>query len=76
MMTGADILRAEGEAKGEAKGKAKGKAEGILRVLAARKRDVSEGQRALILATTDLNLLDTWLERAVTCATTDDIFKD
>lgn len=64
---------AQGRAEGEAKGKAEGKAEGILRVLEARQLAVTEAQRERILACADLAVLDSWLVRAVTAASTDDV---
>lgn len=60
----------------QAKGKAEGEAKSILRFLRARKLTVSAEHEARILATTDLDRLDIWLDRAATCTSTDDLFKD
>ncbi|MBX3232371.1 MAG: hypothetical protein KF837_33905 [Labilithrix sp.] len=46
-------------------GKAEGKAEAILRVFDARELQITNTERARILACTDLAQLDRWLERAV-----------
>jgi predicted transposase YdaD len=67
--------RAEGETKGRAEGEARGKAEGVLRVLEVRGVATSEAERARILATTDLALLDQWLVRAVTAKDAAEIFE-
>lgn len=57
-------------------GSAKGQANAILRVLARRNVAVSDEQRARITACTDVKTLDLWLDRAVTAASTDELFKD
>ncbi len=67
---------AEGKAEGKAEGEAKGKAEAILQVLAARGLAVSEAQRARVLGCTNLGQLDSWLERAVTAPSADEVFAD
>ena len=61
------------EAAGEAEGKAEGKAEDILRVLEIRDVKVTAEQRERVLACTDHELLDVWLERAVTAHTSADV---
>jgi len=53
---------------------AQGKAESVLEVLEGRGLAVSAAERERILACTDLELLKTWLRRAVTVATTDALF--
>ncbi|MDH5492642.1 MAG: hypothetical protein OEY14_11885, partial [Myxococcales bacterium] len=60
-------------ARGRAEGKAEGKAAAILTFLAGRGLDVSEVVRAHILSCRDADLLDTWLERAATCASADEL---
>lgn len=50
----------------EAKSKAEGEARSVLAVLDARGLTVPEPERERILATTDTDLLETWLRRAVT----------
>ena len=75
--------QAEGEAKGEAKGKAegeaKGKAEGearaLLKIFARRGLQVTDTQRAQILATTDLPTLDRWIDRALDATVAADVFE-
>ncbi|MDT9689584.1 hypothetical protein Q5762_14805 [Streptomyces sp. P9(2023)] len=74
--------KAEGEAEGEAKGKAEGKAEGeakgkaeaVLRVLAARGIEVPEATARRISSCTDTDVLDTWLDRAITATDTEELF--
>ena len=61
---------------GSAKGQALGQAHAILRVLARRNIAVSDEQRERITACTDAEILDRWLDRAVTAASTDELFKD
>ncbi len=62
---------AEGEAAGLAAGKAEGEATAILRVLAARGVDVPDDARARIAECTDLDQLQTWVERAATATAVD-----
>jgi hypothetical protein len=59
-----------------AQGKAEGKAEGILTVLRVRGVDVPEDVRATITGCTDLDRLDSWMQRAATAATAQDLFTD
>jgi predicted transposase YdaD len=70
--------KAEGEAKGKAEGEAKGKAEGearaLLAVLAARGLKITDDIRARIIAAADLSQIETWIVRAATAATIDDVF--
>jgi hypothetical protein len=70
----------EGVAKGEATGMAKGRAEGlrdaILAVLAARGLAVSEADRARVEECSDIATLSRWHTRAVSAATTHEIFED
>jgi hypothetical protein len=70
LLRGADV---RGQAIGEARGKAQGEAQAVLTVLDARGVPVSEAIRERILACTDLTQLDTWLRRAVTAATADEV---
>lgn len=53
-----------------------GRAGAVLRVLARRNVAVSDEQRERISACTDLETLDRWLDRAVTAASADELFKD
>jgi len=53
-----------------------GRAGAVLRVLARRNVAVSDEQREQISACTDLETLDRWLDRAVTAASADELFKD
>lgn len=63
-----------GYAEGEAAGKAEGRADAVLTVLAARGVDVPADARARITACTDLDQLDTWVVRAGTVTTVDELF--
>lgn len=64
---------AEGEAQGEAKGEAKGEAQAVLTVLDARGISTPAHVRETILGCTDLVKLETWLRRAVTAATAEEV---
>ncbi|MEU9994281.1 hypothetical protein [Streptomyces sp. NPDC050848] len=68
--------KAEGEAEGEAKGKAEGKAEAVLRVLAARGVEVSEAAARRVTSCTDTDVLDTWLDRAITATDAEELFAE
>jgi hypothetical protein len=61
-------------AQGEAKGKAEGAAKALLRVLERRAITVSDAQREKILACTDIATLEGWLDKAVTAASSDELF--
>ncbi|WXB20309.1 hypothetical protein LZC94_40210 [Pendulispora albinea] len=61
---------------GEAIGVAKGEARAILSVLEARKVHVPDEVRQRILACTDHTVLERWIRRAVTLASTDELFCD
>ncbi|MEV0176802.1 hypothetical protein AB0I00_37530 [Streptomyces sp. NPDC050803] len=67
---------AKGEAKGEARGEARGEAKSVLRNLTNRGIPVSEDVRARISSCTDLDLLDTWLDRSVTVTRAEELFAD
>src|SRR6185369_4208523 len=54
--------------------RASAQAEGILVVLETRGVSVIDEQRERITSTTDLELLKTWLRRAVTVAAADELF--
>ncbi|MBC6463770.1 hypothetical protein HKK72_38965 [Actinomadura sp. HBU206391] len=64
--------RAHGE--GKAEGKAEGEAKAILGFLAARGLPVSDEARARITACTDLDQLDSWIQRAPTVESAADLF--
>jgi hypothetical protein len=74
---GEAVGRAEGEAVGRAEGEAVGRAEGeavaLLTVLAARGIDIPADARARIAGCTDIDQLTTWLRRAATADTIDDV---
>lgn len=55
-------------------GKVEGEAEAVLKVLAARGVTVPDEARARIAGCTDLDELDTWLTRAVSISTIDELF--
>jgi hypothetical protein len=67
--------KAQGEAQGEARGEARGEAKAVLTVLDARGVAVPDDVREQILACTDLDQLDTWLRRAGTATTADDVLR-
>src|SRR5262249_37943330 len=71
---------AEGEAKGEAKGRAEGEAKGrakaLLVVLEGRGLVIDEAMRARLLSERDVQQLDRWLSRAMTCATIDELDRE
>jgi hypothetical protein len=74
---GEAVGRAEGEAVGRAEGEAVGRAEGeataLLTVLSARGIEVPASARERITACTDTELLTTWIRRAATADSLDDI---
>jgi hypothetical protein len=65
--------KARGEALGEARGEARGEGRAVLTVLDARGIPMPDAIREQILACTDLTQLDTWLRRAVTATTAEDV---
>jgi hypothetical protein len=65
-----------GKAEGEAQGKAEEAARSVLLVLAARGFDVPDDTRDRITACTDLAQLETWLTRAATAQTLQDLFNE
>jgi hypothetical protein len=68
-MTGAQQLTQQVRAAG----RAEGKAEAILRVLGRRGVELTEEQRALVLATSDIEALDRWLDRAILAVSASDV---
>lgn len=72
----AEELRDEGRAQGLAKGMAEGKAEAILRLLERRGIQVPDDVRAYVLSRDDLNLLDTWFDRAITATSATEVFAE
>jgi hypothetical protein len=66
--------RAEGKAEGKAEGRTEGRAEALLAVLEARGLRTSDEARARILACTDVAQLDTWIRKAVTVGSVDELF--
>lgn len=59
---------------GKVEGRVEGEAEAVLKVLAARAVTVPDEARARIAGCTDLDQLDTWLTRAVSISTIDELF--
>ncbi|CCK59084.1 Conserved protein of unknown function [Mycobacterium canettii CIPT 140070017] len=59
---------------GRAEGRAEGEANAVLAVLDARGIEISEPVRARVTGCTDLDQLDTWIRRAATATTVDDLF--
>ncbi|MFI2374967.1 hypothetical protein ACH5AO_07860 [Streptomyces sp. NPDC018964] len=70
----AQQLRAEGETKGWTRGRAEGRAEAVLVLLGHRGVEVSEEDQERIAGCWDLDTLHVWLTRAVTAASTAEIF--
>ena len=66
---------ARGEALGEARGEARGEGQAVLTVLDARGVPVSPAVREQILACADLARLESWLRRAVTAGTAEDVVR-
>ncbi|MBB4931597.1 hypothetical protein F4561_002417 [Lipingzhangella halophila] len=64
----------QGRAEGRSEGKSEGKAEDIVMILGARGFAVSEAQCERIRSCTDLDQLNTWLTRAVTAETVEELF--
>jgi hypothetical protein len=64
----------KGRAEGRAEGKAEGRAEALLTLLSARGLDVSDDVRTRITGCTDIGQLNTWIRRAVTAETVDELF--
>ncbi len=64
---------AEGQAKGLAEGQAKGLATALLKIVTARGLQITEDQQAQILGCTDLDTLDTWLDRVLQVADVDEL---
>ncbi|MCP4006442.1 MAG: hypothetical protein GY725_19860 [bacterium] len=63
----------KGEARGRAEGEARGRAIALLTVLAARGFEILDPERQQILATTDPETLDRWLQRAATADSLDEV---
>jgi hypothetical protein len=67
---------AAGEARGEARGVARGEGRAVITVLEARGVAVPDVVRERVMACTDVDQLDTWLRRAVTANTADEVVHD
>lgn len=65
----------QGEVQGEARGEARGEAQAVLRVLATRGIEVPDQVRAEIMGCTDIERLETWLDRAIFADKVDEIFR-
>ncbi|WP_330306709.1 MULTISPECIES: hypothetical protein [unclassified Streptomyces] len=59
---------------GRAEGRAEGTAGAILRVLDRRGIDVSDEDRERIASCDDLDMLDLWLDRAITATSASEVF--
>jgi hypothetical protein len=60
---------------GRAEGRAEGEAQALLAVLAAREIEVPDDVRARITGCTDLEQLETWIRRAATADSVQDLFR-
>jgi hypothetical protein len=65
---------AEGEARGLAEGEARGELRALLTVLSTRGIELSPEQSARVRDCKDLALLETWLRRAISATSADQIF--
>jgi hypothetical protein len=65
-----------GEARGEARGQARGEAKALVRVLNARKIELTSEQQELIGSCMDSDQLDLWLDRALVATSADELFGD
>ena len=72
-MTGAQILRAEGEAKGKAEGKAEGKADTLLKLLELKFGELPDATTHRVRGAT-LEQLDSWIERIFQATSLEDVF--
>jgi hypothetical protein len=66
----------ESLAQGREEGVVTGRAQSVLRVLAGRHVPVSEAVRERVLACGDLEVLDAWLDRALSVGEAEDLFAD
>jgi predicted transposase YdaD len=66
----------QGRVQGIAEGAIQAKAEAILKVLGARHLKTTKAQRGQVNEATDLAQLDRWFDRALTAATTSEVFAD
>jgi len=73
MKTSYDDLMEQGQRKGEKKGEMKGAAGALLTVLSARRLRLTRVQRSRIVGCADPKRLRTWLKRAVTAESVDDV---
>ncbi|MEV5775880.1 hypothetical protein AB0L49_32365 [Streptomyces antimycoticus] len=69
-------VRAEGRAEARAETRVEVRAESVLRVLNTRGLEVTAEVRERVRACKDPDLLDTWLDRAVTASRTEELFID
>ncbi|MEV4324614.1 hypothetical protein ACIG5D_06955 [Microbispora rosea] len=69
-----DKGREEGRAEGREEGRAEGEIDSILTVLDARGLEISDEARERIRRCEDLSQLSTWVRRAATVASADDLF--
>ena len=72
--TYSEKLRADGLAEGEARGEIKGEARSLLLVLHGREFDVSDEVTERVMSCTDTALLESWLLRALTATSIDEVF--
>lgn len=61
---------------GEKVGAVKASAKAVLAVLTARGLEVTEAQRAKVIACADLATLEGWIKRAVTLPTTEEVLRE
>lgn len=73
-MTGADILRAEGEARGEARGAVQREALAVQRILERRGILLSGTHIERLWTCSDLSVLEAWFDRAFTVKSADELF--
>ncbi|MER5663860.1 hypothetical protein [Streptomyces mirabilis] len=71
---GSGTIIEETQIEGRAEGRAKSRAEDILRILDLRAIDIPEAARECVNACTDLELLGTWFDRALTATDAEELF--
>jgi predicted transposase YdaD len=67
-------LRSQGREEGREEGRAEGEARFVLRVLARRGVEVPDEVRQRVMSCTDDATLESWLDRALTAESAEDLF--
>ncbi|MFI6937024.1 hypothetical protein [Streptomyces sp. NPDC050287] len=72
----AEQVREEGREEGRREGRAQERAEGVLRVLRWRQIGVPDEVRDRVLSSTDLDRLETWLDRSYQVTDASELFAE